>query len=119
MPAHSRSLGFARARQAWTIARIELRRAFFAKRSFWVYGLALLPSVIFLGHGIDVKTTRERLARRGVTAPALMDSISQPEGATVEKVDPGLASLTLLLRFHSIAVNGEQLLHQFGTQTIG
>src|SRR5262249_3480413 len=48
-----------------------------------------------------------------------MDSISQPEGATVEKVDPGLASLTLLLRFHSIAVNGEQLLHQFGTQTIG
>src|SRR5262249_4176452 len=48
-----------------------------------------------------------------------MDSISQPEGVTVEKVDPGLASLTLLLRFHSIAVNGEQLLHQFGTQTIG
>ena len=32
-----------RARQAWTIAKIELRRVFFAKRSFWVYGLALLP----------------------------------------------------------------------------
>ena len=36
----ARALDFARARQAWTIARIELRRVFFAKRSFWVYGLA-------------------------------------------------------------------------------
>jgi hypothetical protein len=73
-----------RARQAWTIARIELRRVFFAKRSFWVYGLALLPSVIFLGHGIDVKTTRERLARGGLTPPALMDSIR--EGESLENV---------------------------------
>ena len=40
------SLG-GRSRQAWTIARIELRRAFFAKRSLWVYVLALLPSAIF------------------------------------------------------------------------
>ena len=38
-----------RARQAWTIAKIELRRVFFARRSFWVYGLALLPSVISSG----------------------------------------------------------------------
>jgi hypothetical protein len=68
-----------RARQAWTIARIELRRVFFAKRSFWVYGLALLPSLIFFGHGIDAKTTSQRLARRGLTAPALMDSIREGE----------------------------------------
>jgi hypothetical protein len=73
-----------RGRQAWTIAKIELRRAFFAKRSFWVYGLALLPSVIFFGHGIDVKTTRERLARGGLTAPVLMDSIR--EGESLESV---------------------------------
>ena len=68
-----------RARQAWTIARIELRRVFFAKRSFWVYGLALLPSLIFFGHGIDAKTTSQRLARRGLTAPALIDSIREGE----------------------------------------
>ena len=66
-----------RARQAWTIARIELRRAFFAKRSFWVYGLALLPAVIFFGHGLDAKFRGERLTRRGVTPPALMDSVRQ------------------------------------------
>ena len=45
----------ARARQAWTIARIELRRAFFAKRGLWVYALALLPALVFFGHGLDAK----------------------------------------------------------------
>ena len=70
-----------RIRQAWTIAKIELRRVFFAKRSFWVYGLALLPSVIFFGHGLDAKFRSERLARRGVIAPALMDSVGEGESA--------------------------------------
>ena len=69
----------ARARQAWTIAKIELRRAFFAKRSFWVYALALLPSVIFFGHGLDAKIRSERLTRRGLTTPALMDSVRDGE----------------------------------------
>jgi hypothetical protein len=68
-----------RARQVWTIAKIELRRAFFAKRSLWVYALALLPSVIFFGHGVDVKLRAERLTRRGLTAPGLMDSIREGE----------------------------------------
>jgi F5/8 type C domain len=70
-----------RARQAWTIAKIELRRAFFAKRSLWVYGLALLPSVIFFGHGLDAKLRIDRLTRRGLTTPALMDSVREGEPA--------------------------------------
>jgi len=75
-----------RARQAWTIATIELRRVFFAKRSFWVYGLALLPAVIFFGHGLEAKVRSERLARRGAIAPALMDSVQQGESvADVKK----------------------------------
>ncbi len=73
-----------RARQAWTIAKIELRRVFFARRSLWVYALALIPSIIFFGHGVDVKLRSERLARRGVTPPALMDSVR--EGETAEDV---------------------------------
>ncbi len=73
-----------RARQAWTIATIELRRVFFAKRSFWVYGLALLPSVVFFGHGLDVMFDRDRLTRRGLTSAALMDSIR--EGETTDEV---------------------------------
>ncbi len=70
-----------RARQAWTIAKIELRRVFFAKRSFWVYGLALLPSVIFFGHGLDEKFRSQRLARNGLITPALMDSVGEAESA--------------------------------------
>src|SRR5215210_3264824 len=74
-----------RVRQAWTIAKIELRRAFFARRSLWVYALALLPSAIFFGHGLDAKFRSERLARRGVISPALMDSVRDGETADAVK----------------------------------
>src|SRR5688572_14412915 len=73
-----------RARQAWTIAKIELRRVFFAKRSLWIYGLALLPSLMFFGHGLDAKITGDRLARRGLTPAALIDSVR--DGESVEDV---------------------------------
>jgi hypothetical protein len=68
-----------RARQAWTIARIELRRAFFARRGLWVYALALLPALVFFGHGVDAKLRIERLTRRGLADPALMNSIRKGE----------------------------------------
>jgi F5/8 type C domain len=73
-----------RARQAWTIAKVELRRVFFARRGLWVYALALLPAVIFIGHAVDVTYRRERLARRGLAQPALIDGIRQ--GEAVEDV---------------------------------
>lgn len=69
----------ARWRQAWTIARIELRRVFFAKRGLWVYALALLPALAFFGHGIDVKLRAERLSREGLTDPVLMNSVHKGE----------------------------------------
>jgi hypothetical protein len=77
-----------RIRQAATIAKLELRRAFFSKRAFWVYGLALFPAVIFFGHGLEVKIRRERLSARGLTAPALIDSATK--GETVEVVQQRL-----------------------------
>jgi hypothetical protein len=64
-----------RARQAWTIARIELRRAFFAKRGLWVYALALLPAAAFFGHGVDAKWRIERLTRNGITDAGLLNSV--------------------------------------------
>lgn len=39
--------------QIRTIARLELRRVFFSRRSFWVYLLAIFPSVLFIGHAIE------------------------------------------------------------------
>lgn len=68
-----------RARQAWAIARVELRRAFFTRRALWVYALALLPAVIFFAHGLDAKVRAERLSRRGTTAAALLDSAREGE----------------------------------------
>ena len=69
--------------QVWTIARLQLLRVFFSKRSFWVYGLALFPSLIFLGHGVEMKIRRERWSAR-ITPAAVLESIQN--GASVEKV---------------------------------
>jgi F5/8 type C domain/ABC-2 family transporter protein len=70
-----------RVTQAWTIAKIEMRRAFFAKRSLWVYALALLPAIIFFGHGLEAKFRMERLASRGLTNAILIDSVRDGEAA--------------------------------------
>jgi ABC-type transport system involved in multi-copper enzyme maturation permease subunit len=68
-------------KQAWTIARIELKRAFFSKRAFWVYGLALFPSVIFFAHSVQTKFQRASLSSSGLTSPALIDSVQRGESA--------------------------------------
>ncbi|MBN9087630.1 MAG: type I secretion system permease/ATPase [Reyranella sp.] len=39
--------------------------------------------------------------------------------SSAPEIDPGLACLTLLLRFLGIGADGNQILHQLGTQTIG
>ena len=68
-----------RASQAWTIAVVELRRAFFAKRALWMYGLALLPMLMFFGHGVAMKYRGDQLTRRGVTRAVLLDSVRDGE----------------------------------------
>src|SRR6185437_7460282 len=60
--------------------------------------------------GQEKESAAPRPAPNGV-----MDAASPP----AEKTDPGLASLTLLLRFYGIGADGEQILHQLGTRTIG
>ena len=79
-----------RALQAWTIAKIELRRAFFARRSLWVYLLALLPAVIFFGHGLDARFSIERLSRNGLVDQALIDGVR--EGESVDDVKQRLGT---------------------------
>jgi len=78
-----------RARQAWTIAKIELRRAFFAKRGLWVYALALLPALAFFGHGVDAKLRIERLTQRGLSDPALVNGIQKGESFEAVKTRLG------------------------------
>jgi ABC-type transport system involved in multi-copper enzyme maturation permease subunit len=64
-------------RQIGVIARLELRRAFLSKRSFWVYLLALFPAVIFFGHAIEVKVRQERWTRDGTVSPAVLDRLNR------------------------------------------
>lgn len=78
MADHNASLSD-RARQALTIAAIELRRVFFARRGLWIYGLALLPSLIFVVHGVTTGVRRERLTRGGLTDAALLDTVRDHE----------------------------------------
>jgi ABC-type transport system involved in multi-copper enzyme maturation permease subunit len=66
-------------KQSWTIAKIELRRAFFSKRAFWVYGLALFPSLVFFGNSLQVRFRRMSMSSHGLTPPALIDSIKSGE----------------------------------------
>jgi len=79
----------ARARQAWTIARTELRRAFLAKRGLWVYALALLPAIVFFGHGVDAKWRTDRLSRHGLTDPVVMNSVQKGEAIEAVKARLG------------------------------
>ncbi|HEU0124623.1 MAG TPA: hypothetical protein VFQ91_29090 [Bryobacteraceae bacterium] len=51
--------------QILTIARLELGRVFFSRRSFWVYLIALFPTVIFLGHAIEAKLRGQRWTNNG------------------------------------------------------
>ena len=66
------------ARQVWTIARLEVRKAFLSKRGLWVYLLALFPAIIFIGHGLDVKWKRQRWSSH-ITDRALLDSVQVGE----------------------------------------
>lgn len=62
------------AKQVLTIARLEMRKAFFSRRGLWVYLLALFPAVIFLGQGLNVKWQRQRWSSH-ITNKALLDSV--------------------------------------------
>ena len=70
-----------RRRQAWTITRIELRRAFFSRRAFWVYALALFPSLIFLVYHMQVKIQTMSLSNADKITPAQLDSVTAGETA--------------------------------------
>ena len=48
--------------QIKSVVRLEMRKTFFAKRGLWIYVLALLPIVLFVGHAIVDAHLRDRSA---------------------------------------------------------
>ena len=49
--------------QIRAVIRLEMKKTFFAKRGLWVYVLALLPLLLFIGHAIATSHEQERSAR--------------------------------------------------------
>lgn len=41
------------------VIRLEMRKTFFSRRGFWVYLLALMPVLLFLGRAIDLTRSRD------------------------------------------------------------
>ena len=76
-------------RQARTIASLELRRVFFSRRSFWVYFLALFPSVIFIGHGIESKVRQQNWSNRITPAETLASIHEGQRDTEVLQIAPG------------------------------
>jgi ABC-type transport system involved in multi-copper enzyme maturation permease subunit len=63
-------------RQIWLVARLQLARVFFSKRSFWVYGLAFFPAIAFFGHGLETQFTRSSWSGSAVS-PAKLAAIHE------------------------------------------
>jgi ABC-type transport system involved in multi-copper enzyme maturation permease subunit len=73
------------AQQIWTIARLELSRVFFSRRSFWVYLLAIFPSLIFLGHAFE---TQMKLKSWGPEKRATVEAMN--------RIQPGMTDSEVL-----------------------
>lgn len=74
-------------RQLTAVMQLELKKTFFARRSLWIYLLALAPAVLYLIHAIDVTHDhehRQALAAAHPVSSAALRSISL--GATTEDV---------------------------------
>ena len=72
-----------RVRQVRIIAGLQARRVFFARRSLWVYVLALFPAFAFFVHGVEVKIQRDSMADQ-ITPAAVLEGVR--DGATVDDV---------------------------------
>jgi len=66
------------------VARLEAGQAFLNRRAWWVYLLALFPAAIFLVQAFVIRYEHNLYSRRGLLAPALIDSVE--EGATEQQV---------------------------------
>jgi hypothetical protein len=87
--------------QIRSVIRLEMKKTFFAKRGLWVYVLALLPFLLFIGHAIATshrQARRTEIASRNEKALTAQDLQSIKTGMTKEEV---LASLGKPpIRFH-------------------
>ena len=75
--------------QIRSVIRLEMKKTFFAKRGLWVYVVALLPVLLFIGHTVATAHQRERssqLAQRNEKLLTYQDLQAIKSGMTNEEV---------------------------------
>jgi ABC-type transport system involved in multi-copper enzyme maturation permease subunit len=75
--------------QIRAVIRLEMRKTFFARRGLWIYLLALLPLILWVGHAISTsyqKEARARLAMENVKHPSRQDLAGISTGMTSQEV---------------------------------
>ncbi|MGB6475354.1 MAG: hypothetical protein WBF04_14975 [Candidatus Sulfotelmatobacter sp.] len=75
--------------QIKAIIRLEMRKTFFARRGLWIYVLALLPIVLFIGHAVVVSHERGHsleIARRSEKTLTYQDLLAVKPGMTNPEV---------------------------------
>ena len=88
-------------RQINSVIRLEMRKTFFARRGLWIYILALLPLVLFIGHAYDMSHSRDervRIARRGEKSLSNQDLLAVKPGMTRDEATARLGKPPV--RFH-------------------
>jgi ABC-type transport system involved in multi-copper enzyme maturation permease subunit len=75
--------------QIKAVIRLEMKKTFFARRGLWIYVLALLPLLLFIGHALVVSHDRNRsgdIAGRGEKKLTYQDLLAVKTGMTGEEV---------------------------------
>ncbi len=75
-------------RQLGAVVSLEWKKSFFNRRSLWIYLLAALPMVIFVGHALETEQTRGRNWRMAAENPSVTAAKVRGirEGMTPEEV---------------------------------
>jgi ABC-type transport system involved in multi-copper enzyme maturation permease subunit len=75
--------------QIRAVIRLEMKKTFFAKRGLWIYLLALMPVVLWIGHAIQTSYQREarvRLAAKNEKHLTPRDLAAVASGMTSQEV---------------------------------
>jgi ABC-type transport system involved in multi-copper enzyme maturation permease subunit len=75
--------------QIKSVIRLEMKKTFFARRSLWIYILALLPLLLFIGHAFEISHNqgeRNRIARRSEKPLNHQDLLAIKSGMTRDEV---------------------------------
>src|SRR5580700_2225140 len=73
--------------QLTAVIRLELKKTFFARRSLWIYLLAVGPAFLYLVHAIDVTHDHEHRQALAAAHPVSAEALrSVAVGATLEDV---------------------------------